>query len=118
MIYILTILVFICGVGYHVMQVVKKLRKDHPVFGFREIFKTFFQQEWDSLISSALLLSTILLALFIMQMTHVKLPSWYVNGGHYVIVLVLGYAGQRIAYSFLGTAASELEKKAELLKNV
>lgn len=119
MIYLLTIALFLLGVGYHVMQVVMKLRRQFPQFGFREIFGTFFKQEWDSLIRSFLVLSTYELGLFIIGMTGARMPMWWEKYlVVYALALVLGYAGQRIAYKYLGTAAGVLEKKSELIKNI
>lgn len=118
MIYILTTLLFVLGVGYHVMQIVMKLRKQYPAFGFKEIFNTFFNQEWDSLIRSFLVLSTYELGLFIIDMTGARMPLWWEKYlVVYTLAIVLGYAGQRIAYKYLGTAADVLEKKSELIKN-
>lgn len=117
MTYILTTLLFILGVGYHVMQIVMGLRKKFPQFGFREIFGSFFNQEWDSLIRSLLVLCTYELGLFIIGMTGIHMPVWWEKYlVVYVLALVLGYAGQRIAYKYLGTAADVLEKKSELIK--
>ena len=58
MIHFLTFLLFIIGVGYHVMQKVMQLRKKFPDFGLKEIFTLFFKEEWDSLIVSFLVLCT------------------------------------------------------------
>lgn len=112
MIHFLTTVLFCLGVGYHVMQIVMKLRKQFPQFGFGQIFSTFFNQEWDSLLRSLLVLLTLQMALVITHFANVALPQWLEGWGLYCISLVLGYAGQRIAYKYLGTAADVLEKKA------
>lgn len=114
--YVLVLIIFCLGVGFHIMQKIITLRVKFHEFGFSQIFGTFFKEEWDSLMVSALVLSALELALFITDVTHKILPSWVTNWGMWVLPLVLGYAGQRIAYKWLGTAAEELEKKAEEIK--
>lgn len=115
MIYLLTTLPFLLGVGWHIMQIVMKLRKKFPQFGFRMIFVTFFQQEWDSLIRSGLMWATLMMWIFISRTTHIHLPPWYDKWGVYVIALLAGYAGQRLAYRYLSTAEEVLERKADLI---
>lgn len=117
MIYLLTISCFLLGVGYHVMQCIMKLRAKFPELGFKTVFATFFQQEWDSLLRSALVLFTFIIYLFITIGAEIKFPHWYYKWGIYGIALLAGYAGQRLAYSYLSTAESILEKKAEKLKS-
>lgn len=116
MIYILSIACFLLGVGYHVMQCIMKLRAKFPQLGFKVVFATFFQQEWDSLLRSLLVMFTFLIYLFITISEEVKYPDWYYRWGVYAIALMAGYAGQRLAYSYLSTAENILEKKAEQLK--
>jgi len=94
-----------------------KLRKKFPQFGLKSIFATFFQQEWDSLIRSFLVWSTMMMWLFISRTTHLLLPAWYHKWGIYVLALLAGYAGQRLAYKYLSTAEEVLEKKVEILNN-
>lgn len=117
MIYLLTIACFKLGVGYHVMQSIMKLRAKFPELGFKTVFATFFIQEWDSLLRSLLVMFTFIIFLFVTIQAEVKFPDWYYDWGVYGIALLAGYAGQRLAYSYLSTAEGILEKKAESLKN-
>lgn len=114
MIHFLTILLFILGVGYHVMQKVMRLRRKYPQFNLPEIFGTFLKEEWDSLIVSFLVLCTYQLFLFIVEMSQMVMPSWWDKYlADYALALILGYAGQRLAYKYLGTAEKVLSEKAE-----
>lgn len=111
--YILIAIIFALGVGYHIMQKVISYKKQFPALKRREIFATFFREEWDSLIVSGLVLSTMELAMFIIDKTNKTLPVWITNWGMWVLPLIMGYAGQRIAYKWLGTASEVLERKVE-----
>ena len=42
------------GVAYHVMQKIGKIRALFPDMHANEVFKTFFKEEWNTLIVSAL----------------------------------------------------------------
>lgn len=115
--YILTIAAFILGVGYHVMQKIRKLRVSFPEFDSKTIKNTFLKEEWDSLMTSAIVMFTFELAHYIIHVNQIKIPEWVDNWGIYVLALVLGYAGQRVAYAYLGTAEKVLLKKAQDLEN-
>ena len=114
--YLLTIVLFILGVCFHVMQKIMILKASFPQLKFRDIWNTFFKQEWDSLVVSGLVLCVAEIALFIAVNNKVTLPNWLDEWGMYLIPLVLGYSGQRIAYKYLQTAEAVLEKKVENLK--
>jgi hypothetical protein len=99
------------------MQKVMHLRKKFPDFGLKEIFTLFFKEEWDSLIVSFLVLCTYQLFLFIIEMAEVVMPAWWDKYLlDYVLAVVMGYAGQRLAYKYLGTAEKVLTEKAEINK--
>lgn len=114
--YILTSILIILGVGFHVMQKIRILRTKFPEFSPKKIIATFFTEEWDSLIVSFLVWLVYELGIFIPTYNGVKFPFWWEMIGVYVAALVLGYCGQRVAYKYLGTAEEVLEKKADDLK--
>lgn len=114
--YLLTTVLFCLGVGFHVMQKVMTLKNSFTQFSFQSIWQTFFKQEWDSLVVSLLVLCVVEIALFISYNNSVKFPPWLDEWGMYLIPLVLGYSGQRIAYKYLQTAEGVLEKRVENLK--
>lgn len=114
--YILTTGLILIGIAYHTMSVVSKQRKKFPDLSFKSIWATFFQAEWDSLMASALGLILFETLLYTLRLNEVILPDWVENWGMYGIAVVWGYAGQRLAYKFLATGESILEKKAEQLK--
>jgi len=117
MIYFLTILSLFIGVMFHVMVKIMGYKKQFPTLGFVTIWKTFFKEEWDSLIVSGLVMSVTELAVFIINYQQIDIPDW-LQWGIFPIALVMGYQGQRIAYKFLNTASDALEKKAEIVGNL
>src|SRR6187402_1148876 len=117
MIYFLTILSLFIGVMFHVMVKIMGYKKQFPTLGFVTIWKTFFKEEWDSLIVSGLVISVVELAIFIINYQQIDIPAW-LQWGIFPIALLMGYQGQRIAYKFLNTASDALEKKAETIGNL
>ena len=115
MIYLLTTVVFMLGVFLHVMIKITGYKKTFPELSFGSIWHTFFKEEWDSLIVSGIVLLVLEVAIFIVNYVGVPVPEW-MEWGIYVISILLGYQGQRLAYKFLNTAVDALEKKAEAIK--
>lgn len=116
--YILTTILIVLGVGFHIMQKIRTLRLKFPEFVPKRILGTFFMEEWDSLIVSFICWIVFELAIYITIRNGVQIPAWFDNWGMYVLALVWGYAGQRIAYKYLGTAEEVLNKKADQLKDI
>ena len=112
MIYILTVFAFILGCCFHVMGKVSVLKKTFPDLLPRTIWKTFWREEWNVLIGSAVVLFTLELSIYIINYFSILIPDW-LQWGIYPISLVLGYAGQRLIYKYLGTAEKILEQKAD-----
>lgn len=117
MIYFLTTLSLFLGVLFHIMIKIMGYKKQFTTLSFGAIWKTFFKEEWDSLIVSGLVLCVTELAIFIINYQGINIPDW-LQWGIYPISLVMGYQGQRIAYKFLNTASDALEKKAEIVGNL
>lgn len=117
MTYFFCFLIWLCGSALHVLQVVKKLRTQFPEFNAGLIWKTFFAQEWDSLMCSGVLLLLYEVGLYITVWNHIHVAAWFVQWGQFAAALLGGYAGQRIAYKYLNTAVEELEKKADMIRN-
>lgn len=121
--YILIIVLQLLGIGFHVMQKVIEIGNHNPLKTSNEIFKIFFAEDWDTLIVSALVLMVDVVFHFANDYygfinTSFAFPSL---GGltisylaiSFVLAFILGYAGQRIAYKFLGTAEKFINKKTE-----
>jgi len=111
--YILTTVLFVIGVLFHVMQQVRQLRIKFPEFSFARIWKTFMAEEWDSLCVSFLVWLVYELTLYIIRVNETAIPQWVETWGMYALALTLGYCGQRLAYRYLGTAEKVLQKKVD-----
>lgn len=118
MIYILTTILCGLGICFHIMQKIRILRTKFPEFVFKRIWGTFFTEEWDTLFVSFICWLVLELAIYIVLYNKVHIATWFAMWGIYVLALVWGYCGQRIAYKYLGTAEEVLEKKADDLKNI
>ena len=119
MIYFLTTVLFLLGVGFQISQTMEKLKGKYPEFRLRQVLDTYFKEEWNVLIRSGLVLCTYELALFILEKAEVKLPEWWDKYMiPYGLALVMGYAGHRIIYKYLGTTEQALSDKADKLKDV
>lgn len=114
--HILILLISLIGVGFDVMAKVMRYKKMFPQLSFANIWRTFFKEEWDSLMVSVLIIVVLQISLYIVKINGVKIPSWIVNWGMYVFTLVINYSGQRLAYKYLGTAEKVLEEKADKIK--
>ena len=117
MIYFLTSVSLLFGVMFHVMVKVMGYKKQFPTLSFGNIWSTFFKEEWDSLMVSAIIYGVTELAIFIINYQQINIPEW-LQWGIYPIALLMGYQGQRIAYKFLNTASDALEKKAEIVAGI
>lgn len=114
MIYILSIIIFLLGVGFHIMQIIRKLRARFPEHGMSSILNLFMKEEWDSLLVSFLVLLSFIMYLVVVEYYQLVLPPWwYKFGVDFILAFVLGYAGQRLAYRYLGTAEKVLEQGAD-----
>ena len=116
MTYILTTILMLIGVLFHVMQKVRQLRVKFPELSPARVWKTFFGEEWDSLIVSFLVWLVYELWIYLSILHHYKLPAWYSMYGIWGLALVLGYCGQRVAYRYLGTAEKVLQKRADIIE--
>lgn len=115
--YIFVFTLFILSVMLHIMLKISSLRKDFPTLSFKEVWNTFFQQNWDTLIASGVVLILYEVVLFIVAYNQVPYPWWFDNIGMYVLAAILGWQGQRLFYKYMDSATAALEKKADQLKD-
>ena len=88
-------------------------KKNFPTLVFSSIWGTFLKEEWDSLMISGLILITLNVFLYIKFYNGWIFPDWLENWGMYLFTLIMGYAGQRLAYKYLGTAEKALERRID-----
>jgi hypothetical protein len=111
--YTLILILQFLGIGFHVMQKISILGDKFPEKTIGDIQAIFWKQDYDTLIVSALVLLLNLVAHYIVG-EYTDIPSIkYYHLYSFGIALVLGYAGQRIIYKYLGTAEKFLDRKIE-----
>lgn len=119
--FVVIIVLQLLGIGFHVMQKVLIYDQQYPKLKMPEIFKVFWDEDWGSLLVSALVF-------FLNLVAHGVIHIWFSDVTHmvwlhvpylawsFILALVLGYAGQRIAYKFLGKAADRLDQLADTIE--
>ena len=110
--YLIVFALQVIGIGLHVMQKVAAFDRQYPEKKMREIFITFWEEDWNTVFISALVMCLNLVVHFIIAryapaLTLVNYYHLYAFGGAFV----MGYAGQRLIYNYLGTAEKFLDKK-------
>lgn len=110
--YLLIVVLQLLGIGFHVMQKIISLGDKFPDKNRSQILSGFLYEDWDSLCVSGLII-------FLNMVTHYIVENYApavreVNHYHlysFGMALILGYAGQRIIYKYLGSAEEFLNKK-------
>lgn len=112
--YILIFILECSGISLSVVQKITILDKKYTDFNKKQIFAVFMDEDWTTLIGSVIVLFLNLVAHFIVE-NYTTLEKSIENYDLYSfgLALVLGYAGQRLIYKWLGTAADALDKKVE-----
>lgn len=111
--YLLIFILQIIGIGFHVMQKIISLGDMHPDKNRSQIFSAFLYEDWDTLAVSCLVIATHLIAHYIVEnYTDLSMTSEKYILYSFGLALILGYAGQRLAYKFLGSAEEFLNKRA------
>lgn len=112
--FILIVGLQIIGVGFHVGQKIRDLRVKFPNKKIPEVFGVFWQQDWNTLLGSALVLAFDMMVHFIiMEYLPAIAAHEYFEVISFGVAFVLGYAGQRIIYKHLGTAESFINSQIE-----
>ena len=116
--YTLIIILQLIGIGFHALEKVAELDKKYPQFSMKEVFAAFFNEDWNTLLMSGLVLALNVVTRFIAERYAPQFTGnqttelWWFG-----ISLVLGYAGQRLVYRFFGSAEKFLNKQADKIDN-
>lgn len=116
--YLIIIACELLGIGFQVMQKVSALKQQHKEFKKKEIFKVFWDEDWNTLAISGLIFLANLLGHYIVaNYSNLEEGEWYfpISFG---IAITLGYGGQTIVYKYLGTAQQALQDKADKIKQI
>jgi ABC-type Fe3+ transport system permease subunit len=123
--YLFIIAFQIVGILCHVAQKIVQFDRASPEKTRKEIVDLFFENEWSSLASSGVFL-------FLHLLIHGASDYYnWLNGTEFIalfglmipmtalslgIALVIGYAGQRIVYKYLGNMEAVLNKTADKIQ--
>ena len=122
--YFLIFVLQLFGIGFHIVQTVRKLDSEHPDKKISEIFTLFFNNEWVTLFGSSLVVFLHLTTHYIVDTYAPELRETKINIfvaqvpyiiGSFVMAFCLGYFGQRIIYKFFGKAETYLGNKVDKL---
>ncbi len=102
------------GMWFHVAQRIMQIKPKYPDHHWNGIIIVFWKEDWNTMAISGGVVS---LQLLIHLALAFYKPQW-ISGENFMIyslgvALILGYAGQRIIYKYLGTAEIALAKKGE-----
>lgn len=117
--YILITAFQIIGIGFQVLFKVIELDKKFQDDSMWQVTVEFWKSDKFTLILSGLIIFANLVVHFVVhEYTDFEnsIPNYALY--NFGIALVLGYAGQRIVYKYLGKAESVLTSKADKLDNV
>jgi len=117
MVYLLIIVLQLIGIGLHVMQKITAMDDANPDKARNEIISLFFRKDWDSLAVSMLVLAFNLVAHYIIVVYAPTIAAiQYFELYSFALAFVLGYAGQRLIYKYLGKAEKILDEKSEKMR--
>lgn len=117
--YALIILLQAIGICLHVGPKIVELDKKFPDDSFLDVVKQFWNSDKFTLFLSGVIIVLNLTAHYIIAV-YTTLPQdvKYYALWSFGIALILGYAGQRIVYTYLGKAEQALIKKAEKIDHL
>lgn len=106
---------YILGALYQVMRCIGDLRKKFPELSPGQLFSTYWKEEWNTLIVSALGIITLQLFGFIAHYKEMPIPDWLHDWGVYLLTPAAGWGWHRIVYRWLGTTEDVINKRIDSL---
>lgn len=102
----------IIGIGLHAFQKIGELDKKYPDLPAKGVINAFWEEDWYTIgVSVLVLLANELFHYIISDYTDLETSVTYYFLYAFGLSFLLGYAGQRLVYKYLGTAEKFLEKK-------
>jgi hypothetical protein len=100
------------------MQKINELCNKNPTKTQKDVIKTFWHEDWDTLTVSGIVLFLNIVVHFIMHTyaEHIIIQNQNYHLWSFGIALTLGYAGQRLIYKYLGSAEKFLDSKSNIDK--
>ena len=115
--YLLVIILQLLGIGFHVGQKILAIDARYPDDSLSDVFKIFMKEDKITLFISGLVLILNVVGIYITEYyTDFEEKFEYFHLTSFGVALVMGYAGQRLIYKYLGKAEEVLNKKADQFK--
>lgn len=111
--YLLIVILQFIGCGLHVAQKVFELDKKFADDSLADVFNEFLKSDRVTLIVSGLVLLLNIVVHYIIDAYTDFSNIEYYDLYSFAVAFVLGYAGQRLIYKYLGKAEEVLNKKVE-----
>jgi hypothetical protein len=111
--YLLIIALQLIGISLHIMQKIGELDDKHPTKPLSEIRIIFWREDYNTVIVSGIVLLLNLIVHYILSAYSTISTVKHYHLWAFGFAFVLGYAGQRLIYRYLGTAEKYLNKKVE-----
>lgn len=114
--YILIIAFELVGISLDFLTKLKAMDNKYPDFSKGEIFSVVWDEDWTTMIGSAIILFFNIIVHFVVAKYTPHLFDLKWLGVPYMvwsfgIALILGWGGQRLIYNWLGSAEKVLDKK-------
>lgn len=120
--YFLALVLQLLGISFHVMQKIITLGDKDKTKSRSDIISIFLSEDWDTLLVSGLVLVTCMTFHFAANYYFeesmnkiVEIPILNIDVPMVILILimsfVIGYAGQRLVYKWLGSAENALQPK-------
>jgi len=117
--YLIVFILQALGISLSATQKMLELDRKFPDDKLSDVINLFLREDRITLIISGIILVFNLVAHYIIDhYTELPLAVEYYPLWAFSISFVLGYAGQRIVYKYLGKAENLLMKKADKLDNI
>lgn len=115
--YFLVVILQLLGIGFHVGQKVLEIDSRSPNDTLEEVFSIFLREDKITLLISGLVLCLNVVGIVITEYyTDLEETYKYFHLTSFAVALVMGYAGQRVIYKYLGKAEDIINKKVDDLK--
>lgn len=111
--YILILTTYCLGAWFSALQKIMGIRTRNPKATFKEVRKTYLEEEWNTILSVFGCLALVELSWYIIHRNEVKVADWIHQWGIYAIALLAGWCLHRLIFKVLGTTEKAVEKKIE-----
>jgi hypothetical protein len=111
--YLLILALYSLGAWFSALQKVMGIRARNQLATIKEVWKTYRQEEWNTVFSVVGCLALVEIAWYVIHLNNVKVPVWFHQWGVHASALLAGWCLHRLIFKLLGTTERAVEKKIE-----